>query len=211
MHLRQLVGGVRVRGIERQLRLECPTRLQLHRRRSRRASSVRAGHGRCGNGCPGGAAPSSSTCRYSRYRRVGESLGLVRFTRRLVQPDGVRRDVGELHRLQVGEVREQAARVVQHFGVVGVQAGHLERDVDGVPIPSEPGVDALQVQSGHAPQDRRRRAGRRPSSGPAAPRHSWPSSDSDMASRTSIFGSPGFSRSASRSGTTASANLPCWK
>ena len=65
-------------------------------------------------------------------RGVVETLALVGFARRLVQPHRVGRHSREPHRLQVGEVREQPAGVIQHLGVVRIEARQAQRHVDGV-------------------------------------------------------------------------------
>ena len=88
------------------------------------------------------------------YRGVVETLALVRFTRCLVKPHGVGRNSREPHGLQVGEVREQPPRVIEHLGVIRVEARQAQRDVDGIGISSESRVDALQMESSHTPQDR---------------------------------------------------------
>ena len=59
----------------------------------------------------------------------------------------VRRHPREPRRLQVGVVPEQSTRVIQHLGVVGIRAAHLERDRDGVAVAIEVGVGPLQMQS----------------------------------------------------------------
>ena len=87
-------------------------------------------------------------------RGVVETLALVRFTRGLMQPHGVGRDSREPHGLQVGEVREQPARVIEHLGVIRVELRQAQRDVDRIAISSESRVDALQMESSHSPQDR---------------------------------------------------------
>ena len=82
-------------------------------------------------------------------RGVMEALALVGFARRLVQPHRVRRNLRQPHGLQIGEVREQPAGVIEHFGVVWIEAREPQRHVHGIRIPPEPRVDPLQVKAGH--------------------------------------------------------------
>ena len=70
-----------------------------------------------------------------------------------MQPHGVGRNSREPDGLQVGEVREQPSRVIEHFGVIRVEARQAQRDVNGIGISSESRVGTLQVESSHAPQD----------------------------------------------------------
>ena len=118
---------------------------------------------------PGPARCSRQHLTVFANRGIVEPLALVRFTRCLVQPHGIGRDRREPHGLQVGEVREEPARVIEHLGVVRVELRQAQRDVDRIAISSESRVDALEMESSHPLQDRIARTVRRPWSRPAAP------------------------------------------
>ena len=151
MHLAELVGGVRVRRIQGELFFERPPRF-----RHIGAGGVAVRTGEEDTPDPEVHAWPSRRGRQDlpvlAYRGVVEALALVRFPCRLVQPHGIGRDRGEPHRLQVGVVRQQPGGVIEHLRVVGVEARQAERDVDGVQIPAESRIGALQVESGHAPE-----------------------------------------------------------
>ena len=86
--------------------------------------------------------------------RIPESLTLVRFTRGLMHPYRIRRDTLQLHRLQIGVVREQPTGVVQHLRIIGIPAGQFQGDAHGVRVAPEAHVRALQVKADEPHQRR---------------------------------------------------------